>query len=137
MIHLLKIKYTRNTALILVFLMPLVMIGRVSHRWIDNKQVPDELLYYSHLFQKIIPKNDKIIVLGDNTPVVFLYYMNRKGISYHARHSNILSEKKLDELKRKGIKWLVSDSVPSKYGTFSKNYFNKPSKIGSFHIIKL
>ena len=56
-------------------LMPLVMIGRVSHRWIDNKQVPDELLYSSHLFQKIIPKNDKIMVFGDNTPVVFLYYI--------------------------------------------------------------
>ena len=44
-----KVKYF---SYFLIILVPIVMIGRVHHRWDETKQVPDELLY--HAEQQII-----------------------------------------------------------------------------------
>ena len=57
------------------------MIGRVYHRWVYTKQVPDELLYSSEIFRAEIPEKKQIIVHGDGTPGVYLYFLNRKGVS--------------------------------------------------------
>jgi hypothetical protein len=110
------------------------MVGRVSHRWIDNKQVPNELIYSSHVFQKILPQNEKIIIHGDSTPLVYLYYLNRKGLSLDL---NALSVNKMSEYKKKGIKWLVSDTDPSEFQVLKNFQYSKIIEIGSFHIIKL
>ena len=134
MMNLLKKSFGRKMVIFLVLLMPLVMVGRVSHRWIDNKQVPNELIYSSHVFQKILPQNEKIIIHGDSTPLVYLYYLNRKGLSLDL---NALSVNKMSEYKKKGIKWLVSDTDPSKFQVLKNFQYSKITKIGSFHIIKL
>ena len=59
-------------------MMLIVMIGRVSHRWIDNKQVPDQLLYSSHNIQTHIPSQDKIIVHGKGQKEIFVKQLGWK-----------------------------------------------------------
>ncbi|HJO46544.1 MAG TPA: hypothetical protein QF683_18015, partial [SAR324 cluster bacterium] len=76
----------------------------------------------------------KIIIHGDSTPLVYLYYLNRKGLSLDL---NALSVNKMSEYKKKGIKWLVSDTDPSEFQVLKNFQYSKIIEIGSFHIIKL
>ena len=112
----------------------IVMIGRVSHRWIDNKQVPDQLLYSSHNIQIHIPSQDKIIVHGDSTPLVYLYFLNRKGLSLDM---NNISENQLINYKKKGIKWILSAEIPSNFKSLKKENYDNIKKINDFYLLKL
>ena len=115
-------------------MMFIVMIGRVSHRWIDNKQVPYQLLYSSHDIQTQIPTQDKIIVHGDSTPLVYLYFLNRKGLSLDM---NNISEKQLINYQNKGIKWMLSTENPSNFKALKKGKYDTVKKINDFYLLKL
>ena len=78
----------------LIILVPIVMIGRVYHRWDKAKQVPDELLYHSEQIKSYIPKNDMVLIFGDKSPVIYLYFLNRKGVVINNLNQNTIKKHK-------------------------------------------
>ena len=134
MIHLMKHKIGQKIGIFLLVMIPIVMIGRVSHRWIDNKQVPNQLLYSSHDIQTHIPSQDKIIVHGDSTPLVYLYFINRKGLSLDM---NNISENQLINYQNKGIKWVLSTENPSNFKALKIENDDNIKKINDFYLLKL
>ena len=129
-----KLKIGKKIGIFLLVMMLIVMIGRVSHRWIDNKQVPDQLLYSSHNIQTHIPSQDKIIVHGDSTPLVYLYFLNRKGLSLDM---NNISENQLINYQNKGIKWVLSTENPSNFKALKMENDDNIKKINDFYLLKL
>ena len=73
-------------------------------RWTNHLQVPEELLHRSEEFSKIIPKNDLVLVMGDSTPNVYLYYLARKGMVKNDFKS---TESGLQTLRSRGFRWLI------------------------------
>ena len=43
-----------------------------------GQQVPDELLYHAKQINSYIPKKEMVLVYGDKSPVIYLYYLNRR-----------------------------------------------------------
>ena len=127
-------KFGKKLLILLLILMPFVMIGRVYHRWVYTKQVPDELLYSSEIFRAAIPEKKQIIVHGDWTPVVYLYFLNRKGVSVDL-HS--ISSAKFDQYRVAGFEYIVSQQKPEKISILKNIDYETVSSIGDFHVIKL
>ena len=98
----LAIDKIRNFALFLIILVPIVMIGRVHHRWDEAKQVPDELLYHAEQINSYIPKKEMVLVYGDKSPVIYLYYLNRKGVVI-----NKLNQKSISKYKKSEFNYIV------------------------------
>ena len=132
MIHLMKNRIGQKIGFFFLVMIPIVMIGRVSHRWINNKQVPDLLLNSSYNLQSHIPKEDKIIVDGDSTPLVFLYFLNRKGISIDM---DSIKLEKLNEYKKNGIKWVLSLNNPGNLKSLNQLNYKSVKKIENFYLI--
>lgn len=129
---LLQFRYWRPVTLVLVCLIPFFMIGRVSHRWITNKQVPDALLYNAHEAQKIIPEDKQVVVIGDASPIVFLYFLHRKGVTESAD----ISEDRLKTLMKKGFQWVFSVTPPEKLPSIQK-YIVRTKRWEEFYIFQL
>lgn len=92
----------RLVALVFIVLFPLVSANRIKGRWFEYKQVPVEFLAGDGpTISAPIPKDDLILIQGDTTPVVFLYYLQRKGLSLDTRKS------KLADLGLENFSWLV------------------------------
>ena len=129
----LKKKRAKWIALFLVCFVPVVMVGRVYHRLVYAKQVPDELLYQVSKFQKVIPEDEQVLIVGDSTPVVYLYYLHRKGLSI----GDILDEIKLTKYYNKNFRYVVSQLPPDKIKSLKKFSHEVVSTIGNFYIIRL
>ena len=132
-INLKEYNFGKKLLVFLLVFIPFVMVGRVHHRWVDTKQVPDELLYSSETFQAFIPEDQQVIVHGDATPVVYLYFLNRKGISVDL---NALPESKLMEYKNKGFEFIVSQQDPKSVYSLTEGDYHVLAKIGDFYVIK-
>lgn len=90
-------------AIVLLALYPVAGFMRIKGRWFDKIEVPPEMLYHGHEISAGIPKDDLVLVSGDKSPVVFLYYMDRKGVSswgYGGLAGNQY---------RQNFRWLVHD----------------------------
>ena len=118
--------------MLLIFLVPFVMVGRVGHRWVSSRQVPEELINQAEVIQSYIPKNDRVIVMGDRSPIIFLYYLNRKGI----RESPSISREKVITLMEKGFKWIFAPVKAEKMVQL-KGILTETGKVGEFYILKL
>ena len=123
----------RKVTAVLLVLIPIVMIGRVSHRWIDTKQVPDELLDYPEVFQEHIPKDRQVLVHGDATPVVYLYFLNRNGLSLNLKTLPVSEFKKY---RQKGFDYFVSQAEPGTLPSLAGQEYQILSRIGDFHILR-
>ena len=123
----------RKVTAVLLVLIPIVMIGRVSHRWIDTKQVPDELLDYPEVFQEHIPKERQVLVHGDATPVVYLYFLNRNGLSLNLK---TLTVSELKKYRQKGFDYFVSQVEPGTLPSLAGQEYQILSRIGDFHIFR-
>jgi hypothetical protein len=129
---LLQFRYWRQVVFLLVCLIPFFMIGRVSHRWITHRQVPDSLLYRAQEVQKIIPEDKQVIVIGDASPIVFLYFIHRKGVAESAD----ISEDRLRSLMKNGFQWVFSVKPPKDL-PFIQKYINKTIRWEEFYILHL
>ncbi|MBU2511246.1 glycosyltransferase family 39 protein [bacterium] len=118
---------------ILLFCIPFVMVGRVGHRWLWAKQVPNELLYQSEEIQQAIPEDARIMVFGDNTPIVYLYYLHRKGLSL----SPSVEKEKLKEYYEQGIRYVVSEIPISMISGLRDFSMVKITQIGNFAVYRL
>lgn len=98
-----KSRKLKMIALFLVVVVPMVMVGRVYKRWTIRHQVPVELVQNKDQFHAIIPKDDHVIVLGDRSPMIYLYYLHRKGI-VGGPGFDATQLKKYQDL---GFKWVV------------------------------
>jgi hypothetical protein len=122
---------------ILVFLLlvctPMVMIGRVGHRWIWAKQVPTELLSdkNNQQIQSVIPKKDRVLIIGDSTPIVYLYYIERKGLAV----PQSLSPTQLKHHQKNGFKWIVADEKI--HNATTRSYLKLTTKVGKFSVFQI
>ena len=120
----------KTLAVTLVLLTPVYAGIRIIPRWTDNKQIPDELLSQVEAFQNTISKDDLVLVIGDSTPNVYLYYLERKGRS---QFSFSRDDEKLKALKEKGYRWVVHRSdVPTEIDLAT--VFTFSHKIGNFDL---
>ncbi len=83
--HLLRSQKGQRFALILLALVPIMSLNRIMGR--NNRpQVPAVLLSQeAGSIVEGIPRSDLVLVEGDKTPIVFLYYLQRKGLSFDTR----------------------------------------------------
>lgn len=93
-------------ALALALVFPLVSYQRIAGRWFEKKQVPRPLLEEAKVFQELIPKEDRVLVVGDRTPLVYLYYLDRKGMVYLSN----LDDSFATTLAQGDFRWLLVDS---------------------------
>ncbi len=117
---------------VLIICVPLVMVGRVGHRWLWSKQVPDELLYRAEEFEKVIPENERVLVF-DSSPFIYLYYLHRKGVTA----SPSISQKTLEQYQENGFKYIVSEYSLSKIPALQKKRIKTVAKIGDFGVFLL
>lgn len=101
-------KKWKNFAVVLLVLVPILGFGRVYGRWYNPRkaQVPQELLNSPEEIVRGIPEKDLVLVWGDSTPIVFLYYLQRKGVVYSVEMEN--DEQLADEFKNADFQWLIS-----------------------------
>ena len=92
----------------LIILVPIVMIGRVHHRWDETKQVPDELLYHAEQINSYIPKRNGL-GLWRQIALIYLYYLNRKGVVI-----NKLNQKSINKYKKASLIILWANSMNMK-----------------------
>ncbi|MBC7660855.1 MAG: hypothetical protein H7249_14250 [Chitinophagaceae bacterium] len=88
-------------AFILLIAVPYIGITRAYGRWNGHPQVPVSLLEHGAEISTLIPKNELVLVDGDKTPIVFLYYLQRKGLSLGQVEGTVSD----DELKP--FRWLI------------------------------
>ncbi|MFY7928950.1 MAG: hypothetical protein ACOVS5_08755, partial [Oligoflexus sp.] len=55
---------------------------------------------------ELIPKEDRVLVVGDRTPLVYLYYLDRKGMVYLSN----LDDNFATTLAQGDFRWLLVDS---------------------------
>lgn len=131
-INLIQNKKWRPLIVLIILITPLVMVGRVYHRWTTSKQVPVELLYRAEEIQNFIPKNERVIIIGDKSPIVYLYYIQRKGLAVEKS----VSRERMTELIDAGFKWLVC-SVEVKEISQLKGLILPVGNVGNFSIYML
>ncbi|HET9241542.1 MAG TPA: glycosyltransferase family 39 protein [Oligoflexus sp.] len=105
-----EVWFTRNRlwktlALILALLYPLASYMRIEGRWFGSRQVPRALLEEAQGFEQVIPAEDRVLVVGDKTPLTYLYYINRKGITY----LSVLDSSFPETLEKGDFRWLLID----------------------------
>jgi hypothetical protein len=69
----------RLTAYVLLAGSLVFMYTRVRNRWL-KPQVPLELVDQSARLVSAIPPGERVLVYGDPSPIVFLYYLRHKGL---------------------------------------------------------
>ncbi len=94
-------RYKVALTFVLLVAVPYLGITRAYGRFFGKPQIPETILEHSDELQTLIPKDDLILVDGDKTPIVFLYYLKRKGLSLSQAEGLI----KAEELKP--FRWLV------------------------------
>lgn len=107
-----------------------LMFIRVQKRWTQRKQVPVELLERAGELIQAIPKEERILVFGDNTPIVFLYYLHRKGVQM-VQGAPLAT---VESLLENGFRYAVV------YGDSAPSYLNElfpieAKRVGSFRVL--
>lgn len=107
-----------------------MMFVRVQKRWTQRKQIPVELLYRAKELIEVIPRNERVLVYGDKTPIVFLYYLHRKGLQL--THQEPIT--KVEALQKNGFRYAVV------YGDSAPPYLNElfpqeKARVGSFRVL--
>ncbi len=69
--------------------------------------MPKELLHSAHKIEKAIPKEEQILVIGNDSPLIYLYYIHRKGVTIHQS----ISDEDLERFRNLGF-WYVVSRVP-------------------------
>ena len=96
--------WQRHLALVLLILVPVGGVIRVEGRWTRDVQVPAVLLQEPESLTQLLPPGERILVLGDPTPNVFLYYLNRYGVAPFGGVDAVL----LEGLYQQGIRYAVA-----------------------------
>jgi len=122
----------RALTCLLLVLVPLVMVGRVYHRWTWAKQVPVELLTRSAEFREVIPRAERVLIIGDSSPNIYLYYLGRKGVFIPGQ----VSVAAIGYYKDKGFKWAVSDVGEADLQAVT-HLLQPVARIGSFTIHRI
>ncbi|MCB9229504.1 MAG: glycosyltransferase family 39 protein [Deltaproteobacteria bacterium] len=94
----------RKIAVVLICVAPVCTAFRIIPRWISHKNVPDALLSHSETFRQQIPQDELVLIMGDSTPNVFLYYLERKGLVLKHFEG---SSAEISALYGKGFRWLL------------------------------
>ncbi len=103
-----KKKYLRLLAFACILLMPITAYLRSQTRWnlIDPGFDP-ALLNYKKQIQALIPENAICLTGNDDSQMVNLYYLNRKGYTFY---EDQLNKDILNKYKEKGVTYLISDA---------------------------
>ena len=127
-----SIPKVRWIALGFIVLVPVIMAGRIYPRWTIHTQVPDELLHHAGEVQALIPANARIIVVGDPSPYVYLYYLRRKGVNIPARSP----ARYVKFLTDRGFRWAVS-SLSLRDTPHLASFSRIQGQVGRFRVIRI
>jgi hypothetical protein len=135
--HLLSLSFQKKwisyLTTFLILIMPILGCVRSLSRFEDADKPWDLLTIENHL-NRVAPNRKKLIlVAGDASPCIYLYYMHRKGWPV----SDTMSEQQLKEYIQQGASYLVSSSVKINTNPEILNNAKKISHYGRFVIYEL
>ncbi|HXU26160.1 MAG TPA: glycosyltransferase family 39 protein, partial [Bacteroidia bacterium] len=108
-------------ALFCIVLMPLTAYVRSQTRWdLIDPGFNVELLNNKQKIQAIIPANAMCLAGNDDSKMIWLYYLNRKGYTFYYDDINVAS---IEDYKSKGVSYLVCDA---KLNEETKQYLKEP-----------
>lgn len=117
----------------LILIMPILGSVRSLSRF-EEAEKPWDLLTIEKHIDHVIPDRKKLIlVAGDFSPCIYLYYMHRKGWPV----SDTLSEQELQEYMQQGAAYLISSSDKINTNMKILMKMNKKSQYGKFVIYEL
>lgn len=125
-----KQQYIRVLAFVCILILPLTAYIRIQTRWnlIDPGFNP-ALLNYKKQIQSLIPENAICLTGNDDSQMVNLYYLNRKGYTFYEDN---LNDELLMQYKNKGVSYLISDAKLNEETTNSL-----PLPIATFNDLKI
>lgn len=107
---------------------------RVYKRWHRYLQVPNTLLTEATELNKHIPEQDLILIQGDKTPNVYLYFLKRKGLSI-----STTKDQSLSNLDKGEFKWFVHNREKGGIAMTIENAYelNKTASYNEFDIYSI
>ena len=124
-------KPLKTGAVVLLALSVAYAPARVAHRWMETQQVPEALLEQADRFRELIPSGDLVLVSGDASPLVYLYFLQRKGRNVPAS----TGEEELAAHVEKGFRFWVSDQPAT--GVELAKVCVSQAEIGDFTVCRL
>ena len=122
----------KKAVLALLCLIPVVMVYRVVGRWTERLQVPEELLYQAPEIEALIPDKNRVLIVGDDGFIIFLYYLHAKGVAYPEE----LSPAQLDRYRKAGFGTLVHFE-PKGLVYNLKDQLAPTGKVGRFQVYQI
>ena len=128
-----KNRFLKTMAILCILLMPLTAYLRSQTRWnVVNPGFNKALYLYKTQIEKIIPQNAICLTGNDNSGMINLYYLNRKGYTFFEDQLNVDI---INHYKQKGVSYLVSNAVLNEN---TKQFLPAPIAIfGDLKIYKL
>jgi hypothetical protein len=135
--QLLKVKPGNYFVIFCLWACPFAAYLRMDNRWdIQKPGFNKELLFQAENLKKIIPENDSIITIGDQSANIWFYYLDRKGWSYNEP----LNVDYIGDRIRDGAKIIITDSKSAGDTILAHAKQLNASgimKIGSFQVISV
>ncbi|OGH01586.1 MAG: hypothetical protein A2600_11570 [Candidatus Lambdaproteobacteria bacterium RIFOXYD1_FULL_56_27] len=122
----------KKAVLLFLCLIPIVMVYRVVGRWNHRLQVPEELLYRAPEIEALIPDKQRVLVVGDDGQIIFLYYLHSKGVAF----SRELSPSELDRYHKAGFGTLVWFEPQGRVDNL-KDQLIPTGKVGRFQVYQI
>lgn len=126
-------RFAKYLALLCIVIMPLTAYLRSHTRW--NLQEPGfnaSLLAYKKQIQATIPDSAVCLAGNDQSGMIFLYHINRKGYTFAF---DALDVRALNEFIEKKVSYVISDAH---LGDETNRLFGKPiAEFGDIKIFKL
>ncbi len=107
----LQSSFLKVLAVICITVMPVTAYLRSNSRWnLEEPGFNPTLLHNKEKLREIIPANAICLTGNDDSGMITLYYLNRKGFSFY---ENRIDSVLIEDYKQKGVSYLVSDAEMS------------------------
>lgn len=102
------------------FAVLILLVGytRILGRWTVNLEIPEQLLRERQDIAASVPDGERVLITGDNSPSVFLYMLNRKGLSLGSLHGSFY------DIDPGQFDWLIDYSPEGALNDDIREHFN-------------
>jgi hypothetical protein len=104
-----KNKNLKWIAVLCVVILPVTAFLRINTRWnLEDPGFNRDLLVNKDAIRASIPKDAICLVGNDDSQMINLYYLARRGYTFY---NDSIGVKSIEEYKNKGVTYLVSDAA--------------------------